>query len=140
MRNGMVLPELLIALIVTGLVALIAAPRVAAFADAAAVRSEALRVVTALDAARGAAVRLDAVASLTFDATGYRALVVVGADTVVAWRSAGPPGSVTVSGGGSPLLFGPAGLALGVSNRTITVAKGSASRRVVVSRLGRITY
>lgn len=140
MRNGVVLPELLITLVVVSLVAAIAAPRLAAITDTAAVRAEALRVVAALDAARGAAVRLDGVASLTLAPAGYRAIVLVGPDTVVAWQASGPPTAVTVTGGGSALFFEPSGLALGVSNRTITVARGSASRHVVVSRLGRITY
>jgi prepilin-type N-terminal cleavage/methylation domain-containing protein len=141
MRSGLVLVELMIVLVITGLIASFAVPRLTDLSDRAAVRSETLRVVAALDAARGSAVRLDAVASLAMTATGYRVTAVVGTDTVVAWTASGPQSSgVTVSGTGTPLLFGPAGIAMGVSNRTITLSRGAAVRRVVVSKLGRITY
>jgi prepilin-type N-terminal cleavage/methylation domain-containing protein len=141
MRAGFVLMELLLGLVVAAIVASIAAPRFAAIRDAAAVREETLRIVTAIDAARGASVRLNAVATLTLSPAAYAATAVIGPDTVVAWRQPGPSrNAVTLSGTGQPLLFGPAGLAMGVSNRTIVLARGSAVRRVVVSRLGRLTY
>lgn len=119
MRRGVVLTELIIAMVCAGIIASIALPRLASINDAADVRNETLRVVSAIDSARGAAVRLNIVTSLAI-----------------------PPATngVTLSGTGQPLLFGPAGLAMGVSNRTITLTKGSAVRRVVVSKLGRITY
>ena len=141
MRFGMVLTELMIVLVLIGIIASIAVPRLSGMSDTAAVRVEALRVVAALDAARGAAVRLNTVASLTLSNTSYLAVAVVGSDTVIAWSQTGPiRNGVTLSGAGAPLLFGPAGLAMGVSNRTITVTRGNAVRRVVMSRLGRISY
>lgn len=141
MRAGVVLTELLLGLVVAAIVAAIAVPRFAAIRDAAAVREETLRMVAAIDAARGASVRLNTVATLTLSAAGYTATAIVGADTVIAWRQPGPlRNAVTLSGIGQPLLFGPAGLAMGVSNRTLLLTRGSAVRRVVVSRFGRLTY
>jgi Tfp pilus assembly protein FimT len=140
MRAGLVLIELLFVVALTGLLALIAVPRLFGVADAMVVRDEAMHVVAALDAARGAATRLGTVATLTFSDTSYRVTAVVGKDTLTAWRQPGPGRSGVVLGGGQPVVFGPAGLALGVSNRTIVVTKGQAVRQVVVSRLGRITY
>lgn len=141
MRAGLVLVELLFVVVLLGLLALIAAPRLAGVVDAAAVRDEAMRVVAALDAARGASIRLGTVATLTFSDTSYRVTAIVGPDTLTPWRQPGPgPAGVVLSGGGQPVLFGPAGLAVGVSNRTIVMTKGLAVRKVVVSRLGRITY
>ena len=119
MRHGIVLTELIVTMVCIGIIASIAAPRLASIADAAAVRDETFRVVAALDAARGTAVRMNAVTSLAFPPAGN---------------------GVTLSGAGQPLLFGPAGLAMGASNRTIILTKGNAVRRVVISRLGRITY
>ncbi len=85
--------------------------------------------------------RLDADATLTLANSGYRATTIVGIDTVIAWDVRGPSqNGVTLGGAGQPLTFGPAGLAMGVSNRTITVTKGSAVRRIVMSSLGRLTY
>jgi Tfp pilus assembly protein FimT len=141
MRSGIILAELLLAVTIAGLLALFAMPRLVAVADQAAVRTEALRIVAALDAARGAGVRLDAVASLSLTAASYNVTAVVDGDTVMVWTQPGSQQSgVTLSGAGSPLLFGPAGLAMGVSNRTITLRRGDAIRRVIVSRYGRLTY
>ena len=98
-------------------------------------------MVAALDAARGASVRLGVVATLTLSDTTYSVTAIVAGDTVTAWRQRGPWRSgVALSGTGQPVVFDPAGLAMGVSNRTITVTKGRAVRTVVVSRLGRISY
>ena len=141
MRRGFVLVELLLAMLLAALIAAIAAPRLVALSDAAAVRDEALGVVAALDAARGASVRLGGVATLALSDSNYRVTVVVGADTVTAWRRPGPSrNGAALSGAGQPITFGPDGLALGVANRTISIAKGSASRRVVMSKYGRLTY
>jgi Tfp pilus assembly protein FimT len=141
MRAGLVLIELLFVVVLLGLLALFAVPRLAGVADAAAVRDEAMRVVGALDAARGASIRLGTVATLTFSDTSYRVTAIVGQDTLTPWRQPGPgPAGVVLSGAGQAVRFGPAGLAVGVSNRTITLTKGRATRNIVVSRLGRITY
>lgn len=140
MRSGLVLIELIIAVAVAGIIAAIAVPELWTLSDTAAVRGETLRVVAALDATRGAALRLNGVASLTLSPASYRAIVVTGADSIVAWAQPGPASGVSLAGTGQPLLFGPAGLAMGVSNRTITLSKGSVARRVVMSKLGRITY
>ena len=72
MRSGLVLIELLFVVVLLGLLALFAVPRLSDVADAAAVRDEAMRVVAALDAARGAAIRLGTVATLTLSDTSYR--------------------------------------------------------------------
>ena len=141
MRSGVMLTELLIGLVVAGIVASIAIPGLVRLSDAAAVRDEMLRVVAGIDAARGAAVRLNQAASLALSPADYRVVVVTGADTVIAWTQSGPGlRGVILTGAGQPLRFGPAGLGMGVSNRTITVSKGTATRTVVVSQLGRVTY
>ncbi len=141
MLRGFTLIEMIVVLVIVAIVATIAASRIAAIADAAAVRDESIRLIAAVDATRGAAVRLDDVASLTITATSYRATVVDGTDTITAWMQTGPATTgVSISGTGTALVFGPAGLAMGVSNRTMTLSRGSAQRKVVLSKLGRLTY
>ncbi len=141
MRSGLVLLELLLGMVLAALLAAIATPQLVALSDAAALRDETFRVVMALDAARGASVRLDVVATLTLTDSSYRVTAVVGTDTVTPWQQPGPRfRGVTLSGAGQPIAFGPDGLAMGVANRTITVAKGDAVRRVVMSKYGRLTY
>lgn len=141
MRSGIVLLELTVVLSIMAIVAAIAAPGIAGIADTAAVRDETFRLVAAIDAARGAAIRLGDVASLSITATRYRATVVAGTDTVIAWAQPGPAANgVTIAGAGQPMVFGPAGLAMGAANRTIIMTRGSAVRRVVIAKLGRLTY
>jgi len=141
MRAGLALLELLLAMVLAAIIASIATPRLVDLADAAAVRDEALRVVTAFDAARGAAVRLDVVTVLALTDTSYRVTAIVGTDTVTPWQQSGASyRGVVLGGSGQSIAFGPDGLAMGVANRTITVAKGTALRRVVMSKYGRLTY
>ena len=141
MRSGLVLVELIVVMVLIGLVALVAVPDLASAIDRAAVREETLRVVAALDAARGAAVRFGGDVALTLADTAYQVTAVTGSDTTVPWRRPGPvQRGITLAGGGAPLHFGPAGLATGASNRTIVVARGNTAHRIVISRLGRITY
>lgn len=140
MRSGLVLIELMLVVVVSGLLALIAAPRMLAISDAAAVRDEAMRVIAALDAARGAAIRLGRGVTLSMSDSAYDVKAVVDGDTIVAWHQGGPAArGVALTGAGRPITFGPAGLATGAANRTIVIGKGDARRQVVVSRLGRIS-
>ncbi|MEO5826165.1 MAG: GspH/FimT family pseudopilin [Gemmatimonadales bacterium] len=139
-RSGTTLIDQLLAMVVIGLLVAVAAPRLAYLADEAAVRGEAARIVGALDAARGAAVRLDRNASLELMPARWIVWARYGIDSMIAWQSGGNASAgVTLSGAGAPIVFGRAGIAVGASNRTLVVSRGSASRRVIISRLGRIT-
>ena len=141
MRRGHTLIELALVLVLMGLLVHLVALRMAALADAGAVRDESMRLVAALDAARGAAQRLGTVAHLTLADTAYLVTATVDTERVIAWRATGPVvRGIVLGGAGAALDFGPAGIAQGVSNRTLVVTKGHASRRVVISRLGRITW
>lgn len=141
MRNGVTLPELLIAVVLIGLLALIGAPRVAALYDGVRVREETLRLLAALDHARGAAVRIGSTTRLSLADSGYRVTAAPNDTLLELWRAPGSLNSaVRLTGAGAPLLFGPSGLAVGASNRTLLLAKGSITRRVVISRLGRISW
>jgi Tfp pilus assembly protein FimT len=141
MRAGLVLFELLLAMVIAALIAAIATPRLLSISDAAAVRDETLRLVAALDATRGASIRLGVVATLAVADTSYRVVAIIGSDTIIPWRQPGPwRNGVSLGGAGQPIAFGPDGLATGVANRTFTVARGATLRRVVMSRLGRLTY
>lgn len=132
--------DLLLAMVILGILLAIAVPPMAHIADDTAVRVEAARVIGALDAARGAAVRLDRNASLMLVPARWVVWVQRGSDSMVAWQSAGNASAgVTLTGAGAPIVFGRAGIAVGASNRTLVLSRGSASRRVVISRLGRIT-
>ncbi len=55
------------------------------------------------------------------------------------WASAGPSlDGVTLAGPPRTLTFSPLGITTGLSNASFELSLGSASRTVVVSRLGRV--
>jgi prepilin-type N-terminal cleavage/methylation domain-containing protein len=141
MRRGVTLLELLIGLVLVGLVAAVVAPRLVALHDGAKLRQEAIRLVMALDRARGTAVRRGLNARLTLTSADYVIDAALPDTLLEVWRVPGPGASaVQLGGAGAPILFGPAGVAVGVSNRTLVLTAGSTARRIVLSRLGRITW
>lgn len=141
MRRGVTLSELLLVVVLLGLLALMAVPRLAALHDGMLVRQEVLRLVSALDQARGAAVRVGGNTRLLLHDTAYVLTAVVVDSQRPLWKTPGPGSTaVRLSGAGAPLLFGPSGVAVGASNRTLQLVKGSVTRRIVVSRLGRISW
>lgn len=88
-------------------------------------------------------------AQSTARALGGRAELILAADSIVV-RSLGPdslaarrlPGPRVAQVGLSPaaysIVYGPDGLALGAGNVTIVLNRGTISRQIVISRLGRV--
>ncbi len=139
--RGLTLVELLLVIVLLATFSGIATPRVLGILDLGAVRAETASIVSALDAARGAALRLGAVTRLTLADSSYQVDATVTREEVTAWRASGPSQrGVRLSGAGQPILFAPSGIAMGAANRTLVLSKGAVSRRVVVSRLGRLTW
>ncbi len=138
MTRGTSLLDLLLALVLVGLLAGLAIPRVAGLAEHAALALDVTRVQAALEVARGTGVRLGTVAVLQLGATPWEVRAVLDGVETVAWRSPGVTEGTTLEGAGDPLHFGPAGLAVGVGNRTLRLRRGGAVREIVVSRLGRV--
>ncbi len=139
-RRGASLLELLLALVVLAILLAIALPRLGAIGDAAALRAARSDLVTALDAARGAALRLGTDVELRDDgATRTLVPALTGPDSQPIWH--GPVAALhgaSLSGLASPIAFGPAGIAVGAANRTLTLHRGQHSLVLVLSRLGRM--
>ena len=141
MDRGFSLIELLIGLVLVGLLLLLAVPHLVGLRDAAKLRQETLRLVVVLDRARGTAVRFASNARLTLTDADYTIAVALPDTMMEVWRAPGPGAdAVGLGGAGAPILFGPAGVAVGASNRTLVLTAGSSSRRIILSRLGRITW
>lgn len=138
-RRAFTLPELLLVLVLLGILASIGMPRLLAAADRGALRSARAGLLQALDAARGAAIRLGQPVEL-ITAEGALLADPVGSDPPT-WRIPAPEASgVTLTGLGTPIRFGASGIATGVSNRTLRLHKGADTMAVVVSRLGRVRW
>jgi len=139
-RAGFSLPELLVILVLTALVAAVGVPSLTYAIDRRLVESAAQQIINAHREARWAATttRQLALLRLAADTLELR-LTDGGRDTTLVWRRPGPAFfDVAVTGNPHLIRFVPAGYSIGVSNTSYTISRGSATRRVVISRLGRV--
>jgi Tfp pilus assembly protein FimT len=140
MRRGTTLLELLLVILLTGILALIALPSLAALRDRLAVTEAASLVSNAHARARLLAVveQRVAVLTLTPDSLVVRVVESPG-DTSARWQARGPTAwQVTSTGFPREITFAPSGVAFGFANGTYEFTRGSAARRVIVSRYGRV--
>jgi len=137
MRQGFTLPELLLVLALASVLFGIAIPRLSAALDRIEVSAAASHIVAAHRRARLTAVTRSWVTVLSVDGL---ALTIRRRDlTAPLWSEAGPAAyQVVLDGPARQFTFSPEGVSLGLSNATIRLTRGSATRTVVISRLGRI--
>ena len=136
MRRGFSLTELMLVLAVTGLLLGIAVPHLTTVIDQIEVRSAATHLVTAHQRARMMAVARGQILVLTITPTLVDIRARGGAGAL--WSEAGPGATrVALQGPTRQFTFSPEGLTLGLSNATLRLSRGDASRTVVISRLGR---
>ncbi|HYC31295.1 MAG TPA: GspH/FimT family pseudopilin [Gemmatimonadales bacterium] len=137
MRHGHTLLELTLVLAVTGLTLGIVLPRANALRDSLAVDQVAREVVTAHRRARHAAIfgSRPIVLTVSADSLAYRP---VGAASRLWWAPGPSANGITLVGPPRQITFSPVGISTGLSNATFRLLRGSASRSVIVSRLGRV--
>lgn len=140
MRHGTTLLELVIGITLLSILALATLPPLALLRNQLAVQEAAARVRQAHTRARLAAIAEQRVSVLTLTAESLVVRVVEAPDdTVARWRGPGPGGAgVLLTGLPRTITFAPTGVAVGVANGTYEFSRGSAARRVIVSRYGRV--
>jgi prepilin-type N-terminal cleavage/methylation domain-containing protein len=140
MRHGLTLVEILLVILITGLLALFALPGLMRLRDHLAVAEMAALVEAAHARARLVAVAEQRVAVLTLTADSVVVRVVEApGDTALRWRARGPADrQVDSRGFPRAISFAPSGVAFGFANGTYEFTRGSATRRVIVSRYGRV--
>ena len=133
MRPFVTLAALALVAVLTG----IAVPSLSSAINRLDVAAAANHIIAAHSRARLLAITRSQVVLLSVDSL---ALTIRTRDsTAVLWSEKGPGHSgVYLEGSGQTFTFSPEGFSLGLSNATLTVRKGSATRSVVVSRLGRV--
>lgn len=137
MRRAFSLPEVLLILALGSVLLGVAIPRFSAALDRIEVSAAASHVAAAHQRARLMAVTQGMVAVLSVDpvALTIRRRGV----TAPLWSEAGPAAQqVSMAGPARQFTFSPEGFSLGLSNATIRLARGSATRAVIISRLGRV--
>lgn len=139
MRRAHTLPEVALTVTLLALVAAIAVPPLADTTGRWQLRAAVADVVNALVLAREAALARGSSAVFVVDATRGELTVTCAGDTI-ARRALGPLYGVRLAATGDTVRYAPDGVATGVSNTTILVARGAHLDSVVVSRLGRVRW
>lgn len=139
MRRGFTLIELVVVLAVLAVLATMTIPRCMPVVDWIATDGAARTMTTALAVTRTAAVLRGTRARLHIAADSLR----IDCDAAAGWepyaRWAGPASSgVSLSVTNPDIVFGPLGIAWGLSNTRIILRRGSQSETITTSRLGRV--
>jgi len=138
-RRALTLPEVILTLALVALVAAIALPTVVGSTARWHVRAAVGDVVNALVLTREVALTRGATASFVVDAVRGEIVVTCAGDTI-AHRAVAALHGVTIVASGDSVRYAPDGLATGVSNTTLLIARGPRIDSVVVSRLGRVRW
>jgi prepilin-type N-terminal cleavage/methylation domain-containing protein len=137
MKSGFTLVETALSLAVAGLLLAIAVPSFSALKQGVRVEQAAQSLVAAHRRARIVAIVHGKPAILSVAASTLR-ITLIGASRPH-WSSPGPSEQgVTLAGAPRDLTFSPLGITTGLANASFHLSLGSATRTVVVSRLGRV--
>lgn len=137
MREGFSLIELVLVLALVGLLLGIALPPLARSLDRIEVAAAASQIASAHTRARLMAITRSRVLVLTVDSATLS--IHPRGSTSNLWSDRGPALSgVSLAGPSRSFTFSPEGFSLGLSNASFELSRGSATRTVVVSRLGRV--
>ncbi len=137
MRKAFTLPELMLVLAVVGILTGLALPRLSGAIDRIEVEGAANRLIAAHRRARVMAMARGQVVLLSVDSAQLTISSQGGTEPL--WSDLGPAASgVQLDGPARQFTFSPRGTTLGFSNATLQLSRGTTTRTVVISRLGRI--
>ena len=137
MRRGVTLAEIMLVFALMGIALGVAVPPLIGALDRIEVAAAASHIAAAHTRARLLAVTRSQVVVLTVDSL---ALVIhARGSPAQLWSESGPAqAGVALMGTGRVFTLSPEGFSLGLSNATLRVSRGKATRAVIVSRLGRV--
>ncbi len=142
MRRGFSLVEVIVVLAVVAVLVGLALPRAERIADRIAVERETARIVLAYREAWSVARSLQRVVVLRVSSDSISITAILSGappDTELVRLEPGPhTAGVALQSPPHSATFGPDGIGTGVSNATHLLTRGNATRRIVVSRLGRV--
>jgi Tfp pilus assembly protein FimT len=130
--------EMAIVLVVIGILACLATPRMAGYADRLAVRRAGDETAAFYNRARVAAVYRAVRLTVRFSGDSLLAVAEGASDSIV-WQSPGPARrGVTLTASRSVVRLYPNGLGLGAANTKLVFRRGTAADSLTISRLGRL--
>ncbi len=137
MRQGLSLTELVLILALGGILLAIAVPPLTGALDRIEVQAAAGHIAAAHQRARIMAITRSQVVVLSIDSAQFS--IRPRSTPALLWSEPGPAGSgVSLPGPTRQFTFSPQGFSLGLSNATMHLSRGVATRTVIVSRLGRV--
>jgi type II secretion system protein H len=137
MRKAFTLPELMLVLALVGILTGLALPQLSGAMDRIEVEGAANRLIAAHQRARIMAITRGQVVILSVDSTRLTITSQGGTDSL--WSDIGPASNaVELAGPARQFTFSPEGITLGLSNATLQLTRGSTTRTLVISRLGRV--
>jgi prepilin-type N-terminal cleavage/methylation domain-containing protein len=137
MRKAFTLPELMLTLALVAILTGLSLPHLSGAIDRIEVEGAASRLIAAHQRARMIAITRGQVVLLSIDSTQLSITSQRGKDSL--WSDPGPASAgVDFAGPARRFIFSPQGITLGLSNATIQLSRGTTTRRLVISRLGRI--
>jgi len=138
MRRGFTLIEMAIVLVLIGVLAGLAAPRLAAYVDRLAVRRAKDEIASFYHKARIAAVYRAVRLRVTFTDDSLLAVAEGSTDSIV-WKAPGPARhGVAMTASRREIRLYPNGLGLGGANTKLLIQRGNAVDSLTISRLGRL--
>jgi type II secretion system protein H len=137
MRKAFTLPELMLVLALIGILTGLALPHLSGAMDRTEVVGAANRLIAAHRRARIMAITRGQVLVLSIDSTRLTISSHGGTDSL--WSDIGPASArVELAGPARRFTFSPEGFTMGLSNATLRLSRGSTTRTLVISRLGRV--
>jgi type II secretion system protein H len=137
MRKAFTLPELMLVIALAGILTALALPLLSGAMDRIEVEGALNRLIAAHQRARIMAITRGQVVLLSIDST--RLIISSQGGTDSLWSDIGPASAgVELAGPARQFTFSPQGITLGLSNATLQLSRGSTTRALVISRLGRI--
>lgn len=139
MQRGYTLAELVVAMLLATILTSWGILSITGLRNRLLVRHEAARLYSAFSEARHTSLRYNVRTELIITRDSLALYRLEGNTAAAAWIRPGPARhGVDLSGLTTPITFDPHGYTIGLANRTITLSKGNAQRRLVISRLGRL--
>ena len=138
MRKGVTLIEMVLALVVMGLLASWAVPKLSAWADWIAVESATREVTSFYAAARFAAAQRGTRIRVQFAADSLRAVFEGRRDSVFRVRPGPRARGVSLTASQTVVRIGPSGYGWAAGNTSVVLKRGKLVDSVIISRLGRV--